>query len=200
MFKKLNISLIQPRRLWMMGLVSAILLLTAACGSAAAATTNPASAPVNAAPTSEAAAVVPTQASAPAGSSANLGNACTLLSQDDVSQVLGVPVLTAVASGLNGVCTYTSSNLSIDFTVAGKTGGMKAMNTDLTRLGDLAKVVPGLGDQAFYNTNAGSALFVLKGDAEFLFNMSDLNYQPLDPAVVQATEKALAEKLLSNLP
>ena len=62
-----------------------------------------------------------------------------------------------------------------------------------------ALAVPGLGDQAYYNTNSASALFVLKGDAEFLFSMSDLNYQPLDMATVQTTEKALAEQTLSNL-
>jgi glycerol-3-phosphate dehydrogenase len=74
------------------------------------------------------------------------------------------------------------------------------MNTTLANLGNLALVVPGLGDLAFYNTNSANALFVLKGDAEFLFGMSDLNYQELDPAVVQATEKSLAVKLLGNLP
>jgi hypothetical protein len=91
--------------------------------------------------------------------------------------------------------------LSIEFTIAGHTGGAKAMATQLQRLGDLAQVVPGLGDQAFYNTNSAvaSPLFLLKGDAEYLFSMSDTTYQPLDPAMVQATEKALAEQLLINL-
>ena len=113
----------------------------------------------------------------------------------------GVSVLTAELSGLGGVCTYTTtSNLKIDFTTTGYMGGAKAMSTTLANLGELALVVPGLGDQAFYNTNAASALFVLKGDAEYLFSMNDLNYQELDPAVVQATEKALAEKMLANLP
>jgi hypothetical protein len=123
-----------------------------------------------------------------------------MLTKNDVSKVLGSPVDTATGSGLGGVCTYTSKNLEIDFTIAGHTGGAKAMAIDLARLGNLALVVPGLGDQAFYNTNSSYALFVLKGDAEYLFNMSDVTYQPLDPAVVQTTEKALAVQLLSHLP
>jgi hypothetical protein len=126
--------------------------------------------------------------------------ACSLLTKDEVSQVLGKPVDSAAGSGLGGVCTYVAKNLKIDFTVAGHTGGIKAMATDFARLGNLALVVPGLGDQAFYNTNSAYALFVLKGDAEYMFGMGDLTYQPLDPAFVQATEKALAEQLLSHLP
>jgi hypothetical protein len=153
----------------------------------------------NVAPTLQAVAI-PSQVSAPAGSSASTADACTLLTQDDVSNVLGVPVITAVGSGLGGVCTYTTTNLKIDLTIAGHTGGIKAMNTTLANLGNLAQLVPGLGDQAFYNTNSANALFILKGDAEFLFDISDLNFQQLDPAVVQSTEKPLAEKLLGKLP
>ena len=139
-----------------------------------------------------------TQVSATISPQSNAADPCILLTQDDVSKVLGEAVLTAEGSGLGGVCTYKTSNLGIDFTLS-NTGGIKAMNTTLTNLGDLALVVAGLGDQAFYNTNSASALFVLKGDAEYLFQMSDLNYQPLDPAYIQATEKALAERLLSKL-
>jgi hypothetical protein len=195
MFQELKFSRIQPNRFWMISILESVVLLASACGSAASPTT----APVAAAPTSESAAAA-TQGSAPAGSSANTPDPCTLLTKDDVSKVLGVPVLTAELSGLGGVCTYTTSNLKIDFTTTGQMGGIQAMNTTLTNLGALALVVPGLGDQAFYNTNSANALFVLKGDAEYLFSMSDLNYQELDPAVVQATEKALAEQMLSNLP
>lgn len=139
-----------------------------------------------------------TQASSSTSSTSNSADACTLLTQDDVSKVLGATVLTAESSGLGGVCTYKTTNLKVDFTLS-HTGGIKAMNTTLSNLGDLALVVPGLGDQAFYNTNSASALFLLKGDAEYLFGMSDLNYQPLDPAFIQTTEKALAEQLLTNL-
>ncbi len=199
MFKKLKISSIQPNRFRMISVMACVILLATACGSAAVTPANPTVDLGNVAPTSQAVAV-PTQVPTPAGSSANTPDPCTLLSKDDVSKVLGVPVLTAELSGLGGVCTYTTSNLKIDFTTTGYTGGAKAMSTTLANLGELALVVPGLGDQAFYNTNSASALFVLKGDAEYLFSMSDLNYQELDPAVVQATEKALAEKMLANLP
>ena len=199
MFKKSKISSIQPNRFWMMSVISCVVLLAAACGSSVVTPANPIVDSGNVAPTS-APVAIPTQVSAPAGSSANTAEACKLLPKDDVSKVLGVPVLKAELSGLGGVCTYTTSNLKIDFTTTGYTGGIKAMNTTLANLGDLALVVPGLGDLAFYNTNSANTLFVLKGDAEYLFSMSDLNFQELDPVVVQATEKALAEKMLGNLP
>jgi predicted small secreted protein len=183
--------------------------LLVACGQTAAPAGNPvqaAVAPVQATVAPVAATVAPVTAVAANNSQSSGANsnpsgpdACTLLTKDDVSKVLGAPVDTATGSGLGGVCTYTSKNLKIDFTVAGHTGGAKAMATTLARLGDIALVVPGLGDQAFYNTDSANGLFVLKGDAEYLFNMSDVTYQPLDPNVVQATEKALAVQLLSNL-
>ena len=171
--------------------------LLAACGQTAAPTGNPAQATV--APVAATVAPVPATVAPVAANNSN-PSACTLLTKDDVSKVLGTPVDTATGSGLGGVCTYTAKNLKIDFTVAGHTGGAKAMATTLARLGDIALVVPGLGDQAFYNTDSANGLFVLKGDAEYLFNMSDVTYQPLDPNVVQATEKALAVQLLSHLP
>jgi hypothetical protein len=183
----------------MIVVIISVVLLVTACASPIARTTNPTGNSDNLSPTSVSV-TAPTQVPAEVNPASNTTDACTLLTKDDVSQVLGVPVDTAVASGLGGVCTYTSANLSITFTIAGHTGGIQAMNTTLANLGDLALVVPGLGDQAFYNTNSANALFLLKGDAEYLFGMSDVNYQPLDPAVVQATEKAFAVQLLSHLP
>jgi hypothetical protein len=192
---------IQPNRLWMISLVSCIVLLATACGSAIVPPANPpAVQPVAAVPTQATAAAteVPTQVSAPAAAPADTAEACTLLPKDDVSKVLGEPVVTAESSGLGGVCTYTTASYKIDFTIAGHTGGIKSMNTTRSRLAEAAQDVPGLGDQAFFNTNS-AALFVLKGDALYLFNVNDVNFLPLDPAVVQTTEKALAEKLLGNL-
>ena len=190
--------------------LSSIVFLAAACGSSAAPSAAPASVPVNAAPTEEPA-VVPTQDLSSASSAAdNSGanspsgkaEACTVLTKDDVSKVLGAAVDSAAGSGLGGVCTYISKNLSIVFTIAAHSGASESWKTQLARIDDLALVVPELGDQAFYNTNpdGGSPLFLLKDDAEYLFSMSDVNYQPLDPSVVQATEKALAVQLLSQLP
>jgi hypothetical protein len=179
----------------MMFLFAAILLsasLLAACGQAAAPN-------ANLSPATVAPAAAGNSQSSGANSNPSGPDACTLLTQDDVSKALGKPVDTATGSGLGGVCTYTSKNLKISLTVS-HTGGIQAMASTFASLGNLALVVPGLGDQAFYNTNAANGLFVLKGDAEYLFDMSDLNYQELDPAVVQATEKALAEKMLANLP
>jgi len=169
--------------------LSIITIFAVACGASSTSLPNtPVSVP-------QASQTVPVQATASIKT-----DACTLLTQDDVTTALGIPVLTAESSGLGGVCTYTTADLQIDFTTTGNSGGTDAMATQLQRLGDLALVVPGLGDQAFYNTNAGSPLFLLKGDAEYLFSISSVNYQSLDPTTVQATEKTLALELLSKLP
>jgi hypothetical protein len=198
MLNKLKFRSNLASRAGMLMAISSIFFLATACGTTVAPASNPTAASESV-PATTVAAVVPTQESAPVNPSSKAPDACSLLTQEDVSKVLGKPVDTAVVSGMGGVCTYTSKNLSIDFTIAGHSGGLKAMKTTLERLGDLALVVPGLGDQAFYNTNSANALLVLKGDAEYMFGMSDVNYQPLDPAVVQATEKAMAEQLLSKL-
>jgi hypothetical protein len=55
-----------------------------------------------------------------------------------------------------------------------------------------------LGDQALFNTNS-NALFLLKGDAEYMFNASDLNFQPLAQSVIQDIDTKVAEQLLKNL-
>ena len=199
MCKKSKFSPTRTGRVGMLLALSGIVLLAAACGSSVPPTANPPVVPPGNAPATAAPAVAPIQALIPVSAS-NYPDACTVLSKDDVGKVLAAPVDTAVSSGLGGVCSYTSKNLKIDFTIAGHTGGAQAMNTQLARLGDLAQVVPGLGDQAFYNTNSANTLFVLKGDAEYLFSMSDTTFQPLDPAMVQATERALAVQLLSKLP
>lgn len=187
MFKKVNISAISPNRFWMKLAITSFAILLVSCSSA---TTTPASI-VN---------EVSTQVSSIANTASSSTDACTLLPKEDVSKALGMPVDSATSSGLGGVCTYIASNLKIEFTTTGQTGGQTAMATTLTNLGNLALLVPGLGDQAFYNTNSANALFLLKGDAEYLFGISDVNFQPLDPADVQAKEKALAEQLLSILP
>jgi hypothetical protein len=205
MFEKKKFLPTLSKQFGVMIILSSIVLLAAACASSAAPSANPAVVQVNTVPTAEPVSVptqvaAPAQVSTPAIPSSNYPGACTVLTKDDVSKVLGASVDTVVESNPSGMCTYTSKNLSIDFLIAGHTGGKKAMATTLTRLGDLALVVPGLGDQAYYNTNPDGpgALFLLKGDAEYNFSMSDLNYQPLDPTFKQATEKALAVQLLSK--
>lgn len=200
MFTQLKLLPTRAMRVGMLLALSSIVLLAAACGGSVPPTTNPVPVPLANAAATAAPAVVPTSAEIATSVASNAAQACDLLTKDDVSQVLGAPVDTAVSSGLGGVCSYTSKNLKIDFTFAGSSGGKQAMSTTLANLGDLALLVPGLGDQAFYNTNSADALFVLKGDAEYMFGMSDTTFQPLDPAMVQATEKALALQLLSKLP
>jgi hypothetical protein len=192
MLKNNQVSHIQSNRLWMMIALSSVALFAAACGASSTPSVNSGN-PPRAIPT--ASEVVPTQVP-----SSGKTDACVLLTQDDVSTALGVTVISAESLGLGGVCTYKTADLKIDFTTAGNMGGIDAMATQLASLGNLALIVPGLGDQAFYNTNAGSPLFLLKGDAEYLFSISSINYQPLDATAVQATEKLLAVELLSKLP
>jgi hypothetical protein len=124
-------------------------------------------------------------------------DACALITKDDVSSVLGKPVDSATSSGLGGVCTYIASNLRFDLTVS-NTGGTTYLQQTLANLGENALLVPGLGDEAFFNTNSAT-LLVRKGDAAYLFNLSDSNYQLAD-VDKQTLQKSLAEKLIANLP
>jgi hypothetical protein len=123
-------------------------------------------------------------------------DACVLLTKDDVSKVLGQPVDEAIGKGLGGVCSYKSKTLSIDLTVT-HTGGTKFVQQTRAKLADSAIDVPGVGDEAFYNVNSYT-LFVRKGDAAYLFFLSDSSQQ-LSEQDRQAKEKALAGQLLSHV-
>lgn len=128
-------------------------------------------------------------------------DACSLLTKDSVGKVLGETVEDATPKGLGGVCSYTTKTLSVDLTVV-TSGGTAYLQQTQAKIGDLALVVPGLGDEAFYNTNSFvNTLFVRKGDAVYLIDvMNQPSSQELSPEDVRAKEKALAEQLLSNLP
>ena len=113
----------------------------------------------------------PTQTAAAPASNTNAAGACTILTQADVAKALGLTIDSAVESGLGGTCTYSTTDLTIELTFS-HTGGIKSVQTTLANLGDLAVLVPGLGDQAFINTNVNT-LFVLKGDAIYLISVND---------------------------
>ncbi len=130
-------------------------------------------------------------------SSANSSSdTCTLLSQDEVSSVLGQTVTSAEGSGLGGVCTYTTQDFRFDLTVS-STGGVQYLKNVRTNAGDSATTIPGLGNDALFNTNSNT-LFVVKGDAVYLFSLSDTNYS--FPQDGQAKLAGLAAKLVSHLP
>jgi hypothetical protein len=186
MFNKLQFSHFQPKRTVVVALVLGIALLASACGGAVAK-------PANAAPSTAPAAAK--EATPPASSKSAAADACALLSKDAVGKVLGQDVVDATGKGLGGVCTYTTKDLTVNLTVS-STGGIKFMSETLTQLGNLALVVPGLGDQAYFNLNSNT-LFVLKGDAVYLFNINNSSYQY--PEDGQAKQKALAEELLKSL-
>lgn len=174
------------KRAGIIAMICGIALLASACSGSAAVSP--------AAPPESAPATAP-EVNPPEDSNTSTQNACALLSKDDVSKVLGQDVVDAAESGMGGVCTYTTKDLTFILTVS-FTGGAKFMPETLAKLGDLALVVPGLGDQAFFNLNTNS-LFALKGDAFFLFNINNSNYQY--PEDGQAKQKALAEQLISNM-
>jgi hypothetical protein len=190
MFKKVPFSLIHSSRIWMILLISGIALLATACGSPAATQSTDMPTVATAKPESSSTSSIPLKA-----------DACTLLTKDDVSKVLGQAVEEATGKGLGGVCSFTTKDLSFDLTVV-HSGGAKYMQDTRAKLGDLALDVAGLGDGAFYNTNSFiNTLFVGKGDAVYLIDvMNGPSSQTLSPEDVQAKEKALAEVLLSHLP
>jgi hypothetical protein len=199
MLRKMKISPFQPGRFWMLFAVTSMLVLVTACGGAAATPANPVDTTGNVVPTS-APVDVPTQVSTVANTSSGKADACTYLTQDDVSKALGITVDLGVSSGLGGVCTYTTTDLKVDLTVT-HSGGTKYLADTLVKLGDLALVVPGLGDQAFFNTNSFvNALLVRKGDVAFIVSVSDLTHTTFTPEDLQAKEKALTEQMFTHLP
>jgi Protein of unknown function (DUF3558) len=167
--------------------------LLAACGQAATPSAN-SSAPADA----QLATASPK--STVASSSSSKVDACTLLSKDEVGKVLGETVGASESKGLGGVCSYTTANLTFELTVS-HTGGTDYLKTTRAKLGDLALDVPGLGDEAFYNTNSiVNTLFVRVGDAAYLLDvMNNPGVQGPSPEALRAMEKALGEQLVTNL-
>jgi len=199
MLKRLKTSTFQPHRFWATFTISSMVVLATACGSAAGTPVNPVATTGNVPPTSTLV-NAPIQVATNASSSSDKADACTYLTQDDVSKALGITVDAGVSSGLGGVCTYTTTDLNAELTVT-HTGGIKYLADTLVKLGDLALVVPGLGDQAFFNTNSFiNALFVRKGDVAFIISVSDLTYTTFTPEDLQAKEQALAEQMFTHIP
>ena len=90
---------------------------------------------------------------------------------------------------------YAAKTLSFELTTVAS-GGAKYMQAVRKNIGDSALVVPGLGDEAFYNTTSYiNTLIIRAGDAVYLIDvMMDPSLQLL-PEDVQAKEKALAIQL-----
>jgi hypothetical protein len=155
--------------------------LLAACGQAATPNANS-----GASADSQPAAASPK--STVAGSSSSKTDACTFLSKE------------VTPKGLGGDCLYDTANLSFELTVV-HTGAAEYLKTTRAKLGDLALDVPGLGDDAFYNTNSFvNTLFLGVGDAGYLLNVANKpSSNEISPEAVRAMEKALAEQLVSNL-
>jgi hypothetical protein len=167
--------------------------LLAACSSVSQPSTNPAP-PAVSAP----AAIVPESPNpTPAIPNAKGPDACTFLTREDVSKVLGVTVDAGTLTGLGGVCTFTTKDVSIDLTVI-HTGGAKYLEDLKAKIGDTILAMDGVGDAAVYNTFASSLIFS-KGDAAYLIGLSDLTHSLTDEDK-QAKQKALAAQMLTHLP
>jgi hypothetical protein len=128
--------------------------------------------------------------------SASAKDACALLTKDEVGKIFGQAVEAATGKGLGGVCEYTTKTLGFDLTVI-HTGGVKYLKTTRASLAEMGLDVPGLGDEALYNTNS-STLLVRQGEATYLITYSDSSQQ-LTQEVKLAKEKAFAGQLFANL-
>jgi hypothetical protein len=181
---KNHILLIMQSRL-LINLAWIVVLLTA-CESAAKSTAKPAPIP-SSLPPSVIEAAKPDE------------KICSLLTDEDIGQALGIEPASIQQNSIGKVCTYSDSNMIVTLSYLAS-GGNQAMISTHNNLGSAGVDVPGLGDQAFYNSNSSNALYVLKGDAEYVFLVSNLNDEKLDPGVVRGVEKSLAEILISKLP
>jgi len=202
MLKKVPFSLIKSSGIWMMIVVSSVALLVSACGGSVVNSSNLVPTTVKEVVSSVIKSTdTPLATANPKPSSTSSSplkvDACTLLTKDEVSKVLGQTVDEVTGKGLGGVCSYKTKDLSFDLTVSAS-GGIKYLQDTRAKIGDNALDVPGLGDGAFYNTFSNT-LFLRKGDAVYLFNLYDSSMQ-LSTEDVQAKQKALAEQLLSHLP
>jgi hypothetical protein len=117
-----------------------------------------------------------------------------------VGKVLGETVETVTPKGLGGDCAYDTANLTFELT-AFHTGGTDYLKSVRSKIGDLLLEAPGLGDEAFYNTNSiVNTLFLRMGDAAYLLDVVNKpSGNEISPEAVRAMEKALAEQLVSNL-
>ena len=196
--------------------------LLAACGQAALPNANPnppaVSAPVSAptvgplatanqsTPTVSAPAVTPLATATSKSSSTSSTNNCTALSKDDVSKVLGEAVQEVRDPSHHGVlCVYQTKNLILEANTLHEFGGylnsVKYMQDIRASLGDLALVVPGLGEEAFYNHRTAYILLLVRlGDTVYSFGVRGVSGNYLSLEETQSKEKPLAELLLSRLP
>lgn len=123
--------------------------------------------------------------------------------QSEVGNILAQAVEEVREEGEGTLCVYQTNYRIFEpaFVNPGGVSGAKYMENFRAINGDPA-LVPGLGDEAFYNTSpAYRTFFVRTGDAVYTFGVrGDAPDQGPSPEHVQAMEKALAEQLLNNLP
>ncbi|MDD5370863.1 MAG: hypothetical protein PHQ40_17410 [Anaerolineaceae bacterium] len=133
-------------------------------------------------------------------------NNCTVLSKDDVSNILGEAVLEVRDPLHDGVlCVYQTKTLILEANTLRKFGGLinsvSYMQDVRTRAGQNAIDVPGLGDEAVYNAATKYILLLVrKGDLVYSFGVRGVSGDYLSLEASQAKEKPLAELVLSHLP
>jgi hypothetical protein len=126
------------------------------------------------------------------------GDACSLLTQAEVSSVVGI-MLSARPNGAS-VCAWTEppgptfANKRVEVTVIKP----EAFDVGKTPVGKMTKTpVSGIGDDAYYAEGFGMAtLSVKKGGAAFVINVKSRAWSTDQ---TKAMEKALAEKALARL-
>ena len=140
---------------------------------------------------------------AEAAASGTTVDACSLLTQAQVSAALGESVSAGVPSGANAPsCTWQDANgggATLDYPTSPDQVGQIAAGES----GNSAIVlvpVSGLGDAAYYTTNGTiqADLAVRKGGQAFDISVSEV--PPFTQAQAEAAEKALAQDVLTRLP
>ena len=206
MLKMNKVSRIQINRFWMMVAFSSVILVASACGQAATpganSSTNPDAAVV------ASLAPLATEISQPAATDAPpvTANNCTLLSNDEIGNVLDEAVVEARQPAKDGsVCDYQTQNLILELTFLHKFGGFNSSTAymDNIRTNDETTVdAPGLGDEALYHGQpAYRLLLVRKGDTVYGFGVRNASADSFSsPDNAQDLEKSMADLLLGRAP
>lgn len=183
-------------------------ILLAACGQAATPAANP-SAPVAATnpPLAQASPSLP-DANSPSTVTAN----CTLVSKDEVGNILGEAVVEVRDPAKDGsLCVYQTQNLILELNTQTNFGGfvdsvnfMKQFRANYIESGETPLDVPGLGDEAFYHGGSGyvRVLLVRKGNTVYSFGLRKITADKSlsSPDNAEELEKSLAELVLSRQP
>jgi hypothetical protein len=173
-------------------LISATML--AACTTTPFSSTNSVSSPIAPLATSN-------PNASPNGSVPPQTGNCTRLTKDDVGKVLGQTVTDVREEAKGTLCVYQTKAVIFELTFpnTGVISGVKFMEN--IRAINNSTLIPGLGDEAFYNTSSSyRILYVRKGNSVYTFGIrSEPPSQLPSPENIKSMEKTFAELLLTRL-